>query len=86
MPLPPFRFRPILKARTWGGQALVGLGKPAPAGSPGPWGESWEIADLAPPVADGVSHVAGGAYDGCSTSRCRYIRQAATPRATPART
>ncbi len=77
MPLPPLRFRPILKARTWGGQALAGLGKTAPAGAPGPWGESWEIADLAPPVVDGVSRVQGGAFDGCTlTELMRAHRRA----------
>lgn len=65
MPLPPLRFRPILKARTWGGRALAALGKSGPPGG-GPWGESWEIADLAPPVEDGVSRVLGGAFDGCT--------------------
>lgn len=42
-PLPPLRFRPILKERVWGGRGLAGWGKPlAPSGA---IGESWEISD-----------------------------------------
>ncbi|MFM8641570.1 MAG: class I mannose-6-phosphate isomerase, partial [Phycisphaerales bacterium] len=62
MSLPPLRFRPILKPRAWGGSGLRAFGKHVPAGVA--VGESWEIADLAPPVEDGVSRVQGGAFDG----------------------
>jgi mannose-6-phosphate isomerase len=64
MPLPPLRFEPILKTRAWGGGALRALGKAAPVAGTVPVGESWEIADLAPPVADGVSRVASGPFRG----------------------
>ncbi len=76
MPLPPLRFAPILKSRTWGGRGLSHLGKTSHAGGPAslhsgspsgsdcPYGESWEVADLAPPVEEGVSRVAGGPFDG----------------------
>ena len=84
MPLPPLRFRPILKARTWGGQALAALGKPAPTGGRGPWGESWEIADLAPPVEEGVSRVLGGAYDGCTLTELVRAHRHALLGAAPA--
>ena len=66
MPLPPLRFRPILKSRAWGGRRLARFGKPVPPAPAPPVGESWEIADLAPPVEDGVSRVAGGPFDGAS--------------------
>jgi mannose-6-phosphate isomerase class I len=62
MSLPPLRFRPILKPRAWGGSGLRAFGKHVPAGVA--VGESWEIADLAPPVEDGVSRVQGGSFDG----------------------
>ena len=64
MPLPPLRFAPILKPRAWGGDALRALGKAVPAGMR--IGESWEIADLAPPVEDGESRVASGPFMGKS--------------------
>ena len=64
MPLPPLRLAPILKPRAWGGRSLARLGKPLPPDAP--IGESWEVADLAPPVADGVSHVADGPFRGDS--------------------
>jgi mannose-6-phosphate isomerase len=66
MPLPPLRFRPILKSRAWGGRGLAGLGKEVPPPPAPTIGESWEIADLAPPVADGVSRVASGPYQGAT--------------------
>ncbi|MFZ4466199.1 MAG: type I phosphomannose isomerase catalytic subunit [Phycisphaerales bacterium] len=66
MPLPPLRFRPILKSRAWGGRRLARFGKSVPPAPAPPVGESWEIADLAPPVDDGVSRVAGGPFDGAS--------------------
>ena len=65
MPLPPLRFEPLLKPRAWGGTALRALGKPSAATTgASPVGESWEIADLAPPVVDGVSRVASGPFRG----------------------
>lgn len=68
MPLPPLEFAPILKPRAWGGYALTGLGKKVPASPAPPTGESWELADLAPPVVDGVSRVAHGAFAGHTIS------------------
>lgn len=68
MPLPPLRFRPLLKARAWGGRGLAALGKDVPPPPAPPTGESWEIADLAPPVADGVSRVASGPFEGATLS------------------
>lgn len=62
MPLPPLRFTPILKPRAWGGDSLRAFGKHVPAGAR--IGESWEIADLAHPVADGESRVAAGPFEG----------------------
>ena len=47
--LDPFIVAPILVERPWGGDRLVGLGKPVPEGVR--IGESWEVADLAPEVA-----------------------------------
>lgn len=64
MPLPPLRFTPILKSRAWGGDSLRAFGKAVPAGVR--IGESWEIADLAPPVEDGESRVASGPFVGRS--------------------
>jgi mannose-6-phosphate isomerase len=66
MSLPPLRFRPILKPRAWGGSGLRAFGKHVSAGVA--VGESWEIADLAPPVEDGVSRVQGGSFDGTTLS------------------
>jgi mannose-6-phosphate isomerase len=43
---------------------LAGLGKEVPPPPAPTIGESWEIADLAPPVEDGVSRVASGPYEG----------------------
>ncbi len=68
MPLPPLRFTPLLKPRAWGGYRLADYGKDvAPAPAPA-IGESWEIADLAPPVVDGVSKVATGPFQGATLS------------------
>jgi len=67
MPLPPIRFEPLLRARAWGGRRLGAFGKALPP-APATIGESWEIADLAPPVADGVSRVAHGAFAGQTIS------------------
>ena len=69
MPLPPLRFQPILKARAWGGRSLARFGKAVPAPPAPPVGESWEIADLPPPVADGVSRVADGPFQGQTISQ-----------------
>lgn len=69
MPLPPLRFQPILKERAWGGRSLARFGKAVPAPPAAPVGESWEIADLAPPVADGVSRVASGPFQGRTISQ-----------------
>ena len=66
MSLPPLRFHPILKPRAWGGRRLARFGKQVPPAPAAPVGESWEVADLAPPVEDGVSRVAGGPFDGAS--------------------
>jgi mannose-6-phosphate isomerase len=66
MPLPPLRFRPILKSRAWGGRRLARFGKQVPPAPAATIGESWEVADLPPPVEDGISRVAGGPFDGTS--------------------
>lgn len=67
MPLPPLRFEPLLKTRAWGGDRMSALGKRLPSASAGSRiGESWELADLPPPVADGVSRVAAGPFKGTS--------------------
>jgi len=39
----PYKFKPILAERVWGGRALERLGKSLPPGKP--IGESWEISD-----------------------------------------
>ena len=62
MPLPPLRFEPILKPRAWGGRGLRTLGKRVPDGTLA--GESWEVADLAPPTVDGESRVSAGPFAG----------------------
>ncbi|MFM7797495.1 MAG: type I phosphomannose isomerase catalytic subunit [Planctomycetota bacterium] len=77
MPLPPLRFAPILKSRAWGGRSLAQFGKPVPPVPAPPTGESWEIADLAPPVEDGVSRVRGGPFDGRSLSQLIDAHRAA---------
>ena len=60
----PLVLEPLLKARAWGGDRLAGLGKPTTPGTR--WGESWEVADLDPPVTDGISRVARGPSAGRS--------------------
>jgi mannose-6-phosphate isomerase len=66
----PLVLEPLLKARAWGGDRLAALGKRMPAAAPGTrWGESWEVADLGPPIADGVSRVARGPWAG------RFLRE-----------
>ena len=69
MPLPPLRCAPILKPRAWGGRSLRQLGKLVPPAPAAPGGESWEIADLAAPVVDGISHVASGPFAGQGLSQ-----------------
>lgn len=69
MPLPPLRCAPILKSRAWGGRSLASLGKPIPPPPAAPIGESWEIADLGPPVVDGISRVATGPFAGQSLAQ-----------------
>ena len=69
MPLPPLRCAPILKPRAWGGRSLKQLGKLVPPAPAAPIGESWEIADLAAPVVDGISHVASGPFAGQGLSQ-----------------
>ncbi|MFO0784114.1 MAG: type I phosphomannose isomerase catalytic subunit [Phycisphaerales bacterium] len=64
MPLPPLQFEPILKPRAWGGNRLRHFGKPVAEDATPPIGESWEIADLAPPVRGGVCRVRGGPFSG----------------------
>lgn len=57
----PVVFQPIVKQRRWGGSRLGPLlNKPLPP--PGPWGESWEIADQ----AGDQSVVAGGQESGAT--------------------
>lgn len=64
MPLPPLQFEPLLKPRVWGGHNLTALGKRIPPDAATPIGESWEIADLSPPVRDGISRVCTGPFRG----------------------
>lgn len=66
MPLPPFQFEPILKPRAWGGNSLHTFGKAVEPTAVPPIGESWEVSDLPPPVACGVSRVRGGPFSGTS--------------------
>lgn len=70
--LPPLRFKPIAKARAWGGERLVRLGKPTIAGAR--VGESWEVADLPESIADGRSVVAEGPLAGESLHRLALSR------------
>jgi mannose-6-phosphate isomerase len=63
----PLVLEPLLKARAWGGDRLTRLGKRAPPAPPGTrWGESWEVADLDPPITEGISQVARGPWAGKS--------------------
>ena len=61
MPLPPLRFKPILKPKVWGGRRLADFGKPLPEGES--VGESWELADLPESIPDGRSVIDGGPHD-----------------------
>ena len=81
--LPPLRFRPIAKARAWGGARLSRYGKPSAAG--GPTGETWELADLPDSIPDGRSTVEGGPFDGRTLREIREAhREALLGIATPA--
>ena len=60
--LPPLRFAPIAKARSWGAARLARLGKPTIPGAR--VGETWELADLPDSIADGQSRVDGGPFAG----------------------
>ncbi|MFM1822823.1 MAG: hypothetical protein RI967_1089 [Planctomycetota bacterium] len=81
--LPPLRFRPIAKARAWGGARLSRYGKPTAAG--GPTGETWELADLPDSIPDGRSTVDGGPFDGRTLREIREAhREALLGIATPA--
>lgn len=62
----PMLLAPLLKARAWGGRRLLSMGRTPPTGASGPWGESWELADLPPAVADGVSRIEAGAFAGAT--------------------
>jgi len=58
----PLRFRPLLKERVWGGNALARYGHAVdPAQT---IGESWEIADLPDDVEGGQSIICNGALSG----------------------
>lgn len=70
--LPPLRLKPIAKARAWGGDRLVRMGKPALAGAR--VGESWEVADLPESIAEGRSVVAEGPLAGESLHRLAVSR------------
>ncbi len=58
----PLRFEPILKAKVWGGDRLVGWGKILPGDQP--IGESWELADLPDSIDGGRSVIANGPLAG----------------------
>ena len=47
----PIVFEPILKPKVWGGHRLAGYGKHLPTDEP--YGESWELADLASTSSSG---------------------------------
>jgi mannose-6-phosphate isomerase len=74
MPLPPLRFAPLPKARTWGASRLVGYGKSAISGAR--VGETWEVADLPESIRDGQSIVEGGAFAGRSLRELRATHRA----------
>jgi len=63
----PLILAPLPKPRAWGGDRLVRLGKVDPAeAARRPYGESWEVADLPPEIAEGVSRVVRGGFAGRS--------------------
>jgi len=63
-PADPILFDPILKHRAWGGDALAELGRKAPPDARGPFGESWELADLPESIQGGRTRIVGGRFDG----------------------
>jgi mannose-6-phosphate isomerase len=85
MHLPPLRFKPILKPRTWGGDRFD-----RPSDLPETHeviGESWTLADLPTSTIDGRSVVADGAMAGRSlheilTSTPNAVLGSATPTTT----
>jgi mannose-6-phosphate isomerase len=66
----PLHLTPVLVPKPWGGRRLERLGRTLPSGEL--IGESWDVADLDPAVADVVedptTRVAAGAYRGRSLS------------------
>ncbi len=64
MHLPPLRFKPILKPRTWGGDRFQRPSDFSDAGAV--IGEAWTLADLPTSIADGRSVVAAGPMAGRS--------------------
>jgi mannose-6-phosphate isomerase len=66
--LMPLIMSPVFAEKPWGGNRLAGYGKKVPAG--GPFGESWEVADLptdaVATVDDPRSRVASGEFAGRS--------------------
>jgi mannose-6-phosphate isomerase len=71
--LPPLRFVPVAKARSWGADRLRSLGKPALANQR--VGETWELADLPDDIADGQSRVACGPLAGLKMRELRASRR-----------
>ncbi|MBM4112348.1 MAG: hypothetical protein FJ253_03080 [Phycisphaerae bacterium] len=63
-PEAPIFLSPMLRHRAWGGDFLRRIGRLPEPGAAGPFGESWEIADLDDPVPNGRSRVVGGRFDG----------------------
>lgn len=72
--LPPLRFVPTLKARSWGGSRLQHYGKPAIPGAR--LSETWEVADLPDSIDGGQSIVDGGAFAGLSLRAVRNAHRA----------
>lgn len=66
----PVILEPILKPKVWGGRALAAFGKQFPEGVM--IGESWELADLPPEVAEGG---ASRVLRGGEQARGRLLRQ-----------
>lgn len=60
----PILFEPMLKSRPWGGSELLRLGRLPPGGEGGPFGESWELADLPGSTSNGSSRIVGGPFGG----------------------